>query len=265
MSSLLGVLLALPLAVQGEALVMVQGYRGEGNDWQTAGVTAALDAIGWSDGGQLRLHGIGTPLRPASKDGNMRYYILELDSQAPLLYQARQLQGHMQRVLRRHEGETVMLLGHSAGGVLARLYMVQHPRAGVSALITIASPHLGTESAEVGLAVGRSPLGWLTRLLGEETLQRSVQLYADLLPEQPGTLLFWLNRQAHPEARYVSVVRDGRRSLIGDLVVPKWNQDMNNVIALRGRAVTIPTGGNHGLQDDDGRLVVRILRRLRGT
>ncbi len=243
---------------------MIQGYHADSGAWRTAGITQALGHLGWSDGGRLRLRAIGTPLSPPGR-GSMRYYTLELDSQAPLLYQVRQLQGHMQRVLRRHKGETVILLGHSAGGVLGRLYMVQHPKAGVSALITIASPHLGTESAELGLTVGRSPLGWIGRMLGSETLQRSVQLYADLVPEKPGTLLFWLNRQPHPEARYISVVRDGRRSLIGDLVVPEWSQDMNNVYALRGRAVTIPTGGNHGLEDEDGGLIARILRRLRGT
>ena len=77
------------------------------------------------------------------------------------------------------------------------------------------------------------------------------------------TSIFWLNRQAHPQARYLSVVRDERLSWFGDLVVPVWSQDMNQVYALRGRALTIPTSGGHSITAEDGELLVRLLRRLR--
>jgi pimeloyl-ACP methyl ester carboxylesterase len=156
-----------------------------------------------------------------------------------------------------------ILAGHSAGGVLARLYMVQHPEAGVTALITIASPHRGTDSAELGLLVGQSPLGWMAPFFGGQVLNRSQALFHDLSRERPANLLFWLNRQEHPPAQYISVVRTDDSLLgLGDLIVPSWSQDMNQVYALRGRARKITAGSNHALQPADGQLLVRILRSL---
>ena len=72
-----------------------------------------------------------------------------------------------------HPEERVFLAGHSAGGVLARLYMVTHPKVPVAALITIASPHLGTGAAELGLMAGDSSLGFLAPLVAGSTLNRS--------------------------------------------------------------------------------------------
>ena len=89
-----------------------------------------------------------------------------------------------------------------------------------------------------------------------------MSLYYDLVRERPGTLLFWLNRQAHPAATYISVVRDGSRSLLGDLVVPEWSQDMNQVMALRGRAISVSSAGNHGLEAADGKMLLQLLKRL---
>jgi pimeloyl-ACP methyl ester carboxylesterase len=180
------------------------------------------------------------------------------------MYQEQQLEAYLSALRERHPDEPLILAGHSAGGVLGRLHMVRNPTQAVSALITIASPHLGTESAELGLRAGQSPLSWLTGLVGADTLNRSQGLFFDLVRERPGNLLFWLNRQQHPEARYISVVRNGENSLFGDLVVPEWSQDMNRVQALYGRAVRIEAGGGHGLSEDDGLLLARILARLRG-
>ncbi|MCK7500221.1 MAG: GPI inositol-deacylase [Comamonadaceae bacterium] len=47
----------------------------------------------------------------------------------------------------RHPGESFTLVGHSAGGVVARLSVVRGGVGQVKRLITIASPHLGTERA----------------------------------------------------------------------------------------------------------------------
>ncbi len=114
---------------------------------------------------------------------------------------------------------------------------------------------------------GQSPLGWVAPFVGGSTLNRSQALYGDLVRERPGSLLFWLNRQAHPPATYVSIVRqdDSLFGLGGDLVVAARSQDMNQVYALRGRAWAIRTSGGHGLQASDGELLLRILRRLQGA
>ncbi|MCB1860034.1 MAG: hypothetical protein KDI63_17320 [Gammaproteobacteria bacterium] len=249
----------LPLQSTAETLVLVQGYQAKGDDWRSPGIMNALLQAGWRDGGQL---GEGSASLPVVR--GPRFFTVDLITDAPLMHQLAQLQEYMAQIRNDYPEESLILAGHSAGGVLGRLYMVQNPTSGVAALITFASPHLGTETAELGIVLGNSPLGWASRWLGaNDLLGRSQGLFFDLIRERPGSLLFWLNRQPHPVARYISVVRDEERSWVGDLIVPVWSQDMNQVYELRGRAVSIPSAGTHGLNDEDGRLLVRILSRLR--
>jgi pimeloyl-ACP methyl ester carboxylesterase len=249
---------------QAETLVLIPGYLGDGDDWRDSGITRALKDHGWSDAGSISVLRGWTGPRHGKKGGGPKFYTLSLESEAPLFYQERQLSDVLDLIIRRNPGEPLTLVGHSAGGVLGRLYMVKHPDAPVRALITIASPHLGTDAVELGLMAGQTPLRWISGIFGADTLNRSQGLYVDLAREYPGNLLFWLNRQPHPEARYISVVRSADLPLFGDLVVPAESQDMNRVAALRGRAVRLDSSGGHGLAEGDGELLVRILRRLRG-
>lgn len=248
-----------------DSLVLVPGYLAEGWDWRRSGVTQTLQRAGWADGGNLSLQWGRPVVSGGEPPSGRRFYTIDLASEAPLMYQEQQLGAYLSALAQRHRDEPIILAGHSAGGVLGRLYLVRHPETPVTALITIASPHLGTESAEVGLRAGHSPLRWITGLLGADTLNRSQGLYFDLARERPGNLLFWLNRQSHPDLTYVSVVRNGEDSFIGDWVVPESSQDMNRVPALAGRSLRVKAGGDHGLSEQDGRLLVRILARLRGA
>jgi triacylglycerol lipase len=266
-ASLLGlVALTLSASAVAETLVLIQGYLGSAEDWRESGVTDVLSSNGWRDAGHLRLTPAGVRSNRPLARGGKRFYTLSLPTEAPLLAQANILGQYMTTITGQYPGETLILAGHSAGGVLGRLYMVQHPDSGVDALITIASPHLGTESAEIGAQAGRSPLAWLAPLVGGDTLNRSQGLYQDLSRERPGNLLFWLNRQEHPPARYISVVRRDESLLgIGDIIVPEWSQDMNHVYALRGRARSLVVPGEHGLDRRDGELLVRILGELQSA
>ncbi len=256
----------LPGLVVAEAMVLVQGYLGEDDPWRRSGVASAIVRAGWQDGGHLmdgpegvRRHG------PASKAAKS-FYTVALPTEAPLLVQARYLERYMAYLQVRHEGESLTLVGHSAGGVVARLFMVQHPKVRISALITIASPHLGTGTAEAGLMAGQSPFGWVAPLLGAQSINRSQGLYHDLSRENPGNLLFWLNRQPHPKSRYVAVVhKDGGFLGVGELIVPEWSQNMNNVAALRGTVVTVPVSGEHQLNPADGMLLMDLLHRLQAS
>jgi len=155
---------------------------------------------------------------------------------------------------------------HSAGGVLARLYMVQHEAQAFAALITIATPHLGAPIADSGLAAGERALSWMATLIGTDALDYSWGLFRDLEMERPHNFLGWLNHQPHPPAIYTSIVHEPRapyvRSL-SDWLVPAWSQDMNDVYALHGRTDTIVVSADHGLCAADGRLLIRILERLR--
>jgi len=261
---LLFLLLFLPLVtVRAEVAVLLQGYLGDDDPWRRSGVAATLSAGGWVDAGHLHASPAGLAGAGRGANAQRKFYTVALPSEAPLMVQLRALSPLMAAIRQRHAGESLIMVGHSAGGVLARLYMVQHPAVRVSALVTIASPHLGTASAEAGLLAGDSPLGWFAPLFGEQTLSRSRGLYYDLAPEQRGNLLYWLNRQPHPRSRYVSVVRRGGGLLgLGDWVVADWSQDMNNVLALRGRGLSLHVDGDHHLSATDGRLLLRILQRL---
>ncbi|MEJ2593008.1 MAG: hypothetical protein P8178_16750, partial [Candidatus Thiodiazotropha sp.] len=83
----------------------------------------------------------------------------------------------------------------------------------------------------------------------------------DLTPERPGNLLFWLNRQPHPDIAYVSVVRPGPIGA-GDELVPAFSQDMNNVAALKGKSRVVTTPVSHVLHPSDGRLLAELLGGL---
>lgn len=265
---LVAVLCALSSGVAGaETLLLIPGYLGSSDSWRSSGVTESLEAAGWQDGGRLTLVWSGVRASRPPPPGERRFYTLELETEAPLQFQADQLAAYMRFVQRLFPDSPVILAGHSAGGVVARLYMVEHPQAGVAGLITIASPHLGTESAEWGAAAGNSPLGWFAPLVGGAVLTRSQGLFRDLARERPGNLLWWLNRQPHPDATYVSVVRSGGHDPLGlgEVLVPVWSQDMNRVPALRGRVRTIAVKGGHGLSPEDGALLVKILNHLRRT
>jgi pimeloyl-ACP methyl ester carboxylesterase len=259
-----GFVLLLGFSVSGsaETLVLLQGYLGDENYWREAGITRLLAQNGWDDAGTLRStpYGIRADRRPPHS--NRRIYTVALPSEAPLMVQLRYLEQYVDAIGDFYPRESLLLAGHSAGGVLGRLYMVKHPDRPVGALITFASPHLGTESAEIGAMAGSSPLGWVAPLIGGSTLNRSQSLYYDLVREQPGSLLFWLNHQEHPSSVYVSVVRDDGGLLnLGDLVVPAWSQDMNQVAALKGRARKILTRRGHGLGPEDGELLLKILSK----
>jgi triacylglycerol lipase len=263
---LVSLLLIVALPVWAERLVLVQGYLGEANSWDAYEVTPVLEGAGWADGGHLFYTPGGVGIREGNPRASRRYFTLSLPTEAPLLVQAQYLAAYLDFLEARYGPAPVILVGHSAGGLVARLYMVNHPQAGIDALITIASPNLGTDRAELGALAGQTPLAWLAPLLGGGTLNRSQALYRDLAREQSGNLLFWLNRQPHPPARYISVVRSAEGPLsFGDLVVPAWSQDLNQVYALRGRAIRIESPGGHFLSPQDGELLVRILSWLQNA
>lgn len=247
---------------QADTLVLVQGYLGDAGSWRVSGIVPLLHQRGWTDAGHLHLGPGGRIVStlPASQSQN-RLYTLDLPTEAPIALQAQVLSANIAEVAQRHPGEKIALAAHSAGGVVARYEMVTNPNSKTATLITIASPHLGTSTAEVGSMIGNSPLSWVAPFFGANTINRSQILYRDLWRDGPYTMLGWLNRQPHPKARYVSVIRttDVRAPYAGDSVVAGWSQDMNVVPALAGRAERFVSPGDHGLRTDDGLMIADLL------
>lgn len=92
------------------------------------------------------------------------------------------------------EAQQVMLIAHSMGGLVCRSYLSRHGIAQVERLITIASPHRGSELARLGLGQNAREM-------------------------QPGSL--WLNDLAHEPVKipFVSI-----RTAHDNYVMPQDNQ-----------------------------------------
>ncbi len=257
--------------VRADSLVLVHGYASSAATWDASGVTAVLAQRGWQRGGLWRATPRG-PLwlpGPADPQAPRRYYLVDLPARAPLQWQANALGQALALLRAAHPEEPLILAGHSAGGVVARLVLLGGNPYRVDSLITIAAPHLGTIRAAEGLdLVDSKPffcpgpgIDFLKTVLGGSGyryLKHSRGLLLDLLPAGPGTLLYWANHQPYPDIHYYSVIRENGFSL-GDELVPAYSQDMNNVLTLHGHSVRLTTASGHGLTPADGALLADIL------
>lgn len=255
-------LLSLPATTHAEVVVLIHGHLSSGETWARHGILGTLASHGWGYGGHL------LPNRsvPAYAPRYARTaYTANLLSTAPLPDQAATLQQQLQAVQRRHPGEEITLVGHSAGGVAARLLLVEYGPQQVTRLITIASPHTGTPRAAKGLEITEDhgpPIETVKRVVGGNDYRgakKSRQLYRELLPGNRASVLDWLNRQEHPPLEYISVIRVPAVGSKGDKVVPIYSQDMNTIPVLHGKARSFTTPGDHYLKPLDGPLIARLL------
>ena len=251
-----GICLLSSQVLWADNLVLIQGYLGDGSGWRTSGVAHQLVTAGWVDAGHLSQSPAGVQLQsvaPTPKVNAKRFFTLSLPTEAPFFVQENILQSYLKAIQREQPDEDIILVGHSAGGVLARLMMVRHSDFSIRLLVTIATPNRGTGLAETAVKAGKSPLAWVATMFGANTLNRSQALYHELVRERPGSMLFWLNRQPHPTARYVSVIHDE-----DDVVAPQ-SQDLRQVVALQHRAQSWVLPVEHSLTPQDGRVIVQIV------
>ncbi|MGA7980956.1 MAG: alpha/beta fold hydrolase [Chromatiaceae bacterium] len=267
----LGLVFAGP-ASAGRILVLVHGYLGDSASWQQSGVLPVLAQAGWKLVGNWQSTPSGVRLEPVGPPaGEFAIYTVDLPSTAPLMEQARLLGGMLAAIAQRHPTDTVDLIGHSAGGVVARLALVNYGAGTVTRLITIAAPHLGTERASEALDAtddsglfGGIKRWFVKRKVGDDlyrTVQSSRGVLADLAPPVPGNLLYWLNGRQHPDIVYVAVVRGAAYGMPGDQVVPAPSQDLRRVPALYGRATIRVVAGEHQLSRQDGLLLSELVSK----
>jgi len=255
--------------LRADALVLIHGYLSGAQSWDASGITAILDRAGWHRAGVFAAGPSGIQLVPAQvRASSHKVFVVDLPSEAPILVQTYQLRQILQLINKSYPGESIVLVGHSAGGVVARAALVRGGAKDVKALITIASPHLGTYRAEQALDATDIPFPFsmVTDFFGGETYdvaKRSRGLFVDLVRPRPGSFLFWLNNQQHPDLQYFSIVRGEVAVLSGDYIVPGYSQDMNNVPALSGKSTRIAVGTQHGLEMIDGSVIVNVLAGLK--
>ncbi|MBF0165435.1 MAG: alpha/beta fold hydrolase [Magnetococcales bacterium] len=248
-----------------DVTILVHGYFSGENAWQQNGITDELTKSGWQSGGSMTVdaRGVLRTQNNSPKDAQRIFHLADLPSEAPLQTQAKALHEILSTIRKNRGPERTILVGHSAGGVVARLLMVRKPESSIHTLITIASPHLGTDKAEMAGLLASTPLSMMAPMVGLNTLNRSRTLYAELERERPGNFLHWLNHQPHPKANYLSIVRRDAFALSGDNTVPVWSQDMAKVHALREYSPqSISQGTDHALERQDGVTVARLLAGL---
>ena len=258
--------LMVPTALPAKTIVMIHGYLADGMSWHTAKVTKGLLAAGWKDGGNYGFSWQG--MRPASNPIAIpdAFFTVDLPSKAPIDVQTNILGQYLDHLYAIRD-EPIIFIGHSAGGIVARSYIIRPGHVPALALITIGTPHLGTRTANLALLAGNSPLGMMLDMAGQDDITDSRGLYADLKKAEPNTFLYWLNRQIHPKIPYVSVIRINKSKKTPskyDFIVPSNSQDMNNVWALRGQSMIYLTQESHFLSDKDGLFLTDILKRIEG-
>lgn len=267
----LGLFCLLSTYANAATIVLIHGYQGQGMDWRLQGVTPAMQSVGWQDGGHLKVSEQGIyPWFTQNAAADRVFFTIDLPSHAPIAYQAEVLDQHLQYIqtIRR---EPLTLVGHSAGGLVARYWLVTQHSSGrsdmpVNALMTIATPNLGTALANAATVLHKTPLADMADKMGFAALGDAKHLARDLRQEKPGNFLYWLNHQPHPVyVRYVSVIRDSDRPDQRDFAVPAYSQDMNYVFALRGKAFPVRTHDDHFLSLRDGYRIASVASALPST
>lgn len=252
-------ILAVPSVSYADTILLLHGYLGSSQEWQRSGVNDQLAEVGWKNSGVLTIQGDRVQASKVPSTNVQRVYSVELPSEQSIDKQAKWLDHYVKFVQHKYKDEQIILVGHSAGGIVARFYMVQNPLQNLSALITIASPHLGTKNAALAQSVSENLLVWVDSIPGVEKIYRSQGLFFDLSPDRSDNLIGWLNYQQHPQARYYSIVREESDDHLQDYVVPSSSQDMNGVFALRGRSKTYNIKSLHGLSVKDAEVLKTIL------
>ncbi len=247
----------LPGLAAAQIVVLVPGGWDRGDGFRHAGVTAALNAAGYADGGRARARPEAAWFDRAPDPAPRQFYTVDLPAGVVPPERARALGQVVEALARRHPGQELVLVGHSSGGVVARELLVRQPHPAISTLVTFSAPHAGSGwsalARSVTDALADSALGLYAPFIGFEGMHRREGLWGPEGTSPDAAHLEWLNTREHPPIRYVSVVR------LADPWVDAASQDMNRLPALRGRAHTLPSPGGHRLEAADGTLLAALL------
>ena len=260
---------AAPL--KADIMILVHGWNSGPETWISSGVVQQLQNQGWRDAGVVELTPVGILHRTDSVDAANKLYRASLPPEAPLSVQAGLLLTELRFIAGQNPGQSLILTGHSAGGLVARLALLAPGAPKIDRLITIATPNFGTSRALQGLEIAHGKpffcpgpgMDFIKEMVGGDQyryLQASSDVLVDLAPVKPGTLLDWLNRQPHPSIDYHAVIKL-LPGIDGDEMVPAFSQDLARVPALYGRVQRHILNGPHYLTPADGNLLSGIVTR----
>jgi len=262
--------LSLTFPAQAEIAVLLHGVLGSSNSWEKRGAIDALQQMGWERAGRVEPGGpsgvlISRPTQPPR--GNRQLYLVDIPSLIPLEQQGKLLEETLTILSKHHPEEPIYLVGHSAGGVVARITAVRNQLPNLKALVTIATPHQGSPYANLAYDIATLPYPFrlLPKMVANKkykALRRARPMIKGLTVAKPGTFLHWLNQQPHPEIHYISIIRQQPASKADEALVPTWSQDMNRIAALAGRSMTIPTYAPHFINSADGYLLGQLFNQL---
>ena len=256
------VLLLSPNLLSAKTIVFIHGYMEDSMSWRNSTATVPLLQNHWIDGGILRINQYGVQKYPNIVNPLERdvFYTVELPWTRPIPQQSQILASYLDAIYVVRK-QPISLVGHSIGGIVARQYLVNNKHVPINALISIASPNLGSPLAKLGHMATKTAIDDLAKSMGYEALKHSKILLKQLRPEKPNTYLYWLNHQPHPNIAYLSIIRKNKKIAVGkfDYAVPPYSQNMNNVWALRGRSAIFSNNEGHGLTTLDGWVVQRFL------
>lgn len=206
-------------------ILLIHGLGGTGKGWIDDGLVDFLAVNHLRYGGEIRAPEPGTPsltgatVSPAEGD----VFVLHVsDSYAGLELWKVELQRAIRAVRQWTGAPEVTLVAFSAGGVAARTYLIDHPQDhGVRKLVTVASPHLGSELATLAERIrGVRDQPGVDDLVVRIEKQTGQRLHAPLLyqlrPPPQGTFLQELAAAPHPEdVEYFCVLSVGEPPIEG--------------------------------------------------
>lgn len=247
------VLLLFSTAAGADILVLVHGYRDDASSWYKEGIVQRLAMLGYRDGGPIRTTPRGAWGPGIIPGGGNIIYSVDLPSTAPVLVQSHLLSQTLYQLRSLGHTQPFSIIGHSAGGLVARATLVKQPELNIQRLITIATPHRGASIARLAALFSNSPMGAFAGMAGMDDFADADKLFKDLRPEKKSRLLQWLNYQPHPLAAYASVIH------MGDDIVKPRSQDMSPILGPFNNGLSIPTQGGHGLNPLDGDILAALL------
>lgn len=257
---LLLIFLFSPGIIWADITILIHGYHTGAKTWRNTGIIRVLSSRGWHD-----ISYSGQTL------GNSGKYLIavELPSKAPIEVQSAYLSQYLSDIAKSNPRHKIHLVAHSAGGIAARLTLVNNYSSFMSGkssefipvvqLITIATPHLGSPIAEMLHSASATPIGFFAPFFGMDEINDAEILYKQLSREHKNGFLYWLNRQQHPPIRYTSIVRADGSLISGDIYVPPHSQNMAFIPAINRHSQLILTLGDHGLKFNDGIIISHLL------